>query len=65
MADHSHADLVLLESLAGLLGRSGGLLFGVARGGAPRTWDGAEATPIFAELLSRAPESVAILVGGR
>lgn len=63
MADRANIDLVLLECLAGRLNRSGGLL-GATRGSAPGRPGGAEATPIFAELLSRASETTADLLSG-
>ncbi|WP_328468258.1 hypothetical protein OHA21_51310 [Actinoplanes sp. NBC_00393] len=63
MADRLQVDLVLLESISSRLRRSGEML-GAARAGKPAMPDAGEATPIFAELLSRLSESSANLVAG-
>lgn len=63
MADRSQIDLVLLESIAGRLRRSGEML-GTGRARSPVAPDAAEATPIFAELFSRLSEGSAGLVAG-
>lgn len=63
MADRVQSDLVLLESISSRLRRSGEML-GAGRAGSPAAADAGEATPIFAELLSRLSESAASLVTG-
>ena len=63
MADRLQVDLVLLESISSRLRRSGEML-GATRARTPATPDAGEATPIFAELLSRLSESSANLIAG-